>query len=458
METTGLQTRRMRKSVPGISLPVNLMWRNPAAFSPIEQLQILKLSLKEPLNTYQSDFDCLGNWKGTCGKESFTRSCILRGFCHFWQERFPEYSYGEILLGGKTRIDYSAAKTIWRQGLDVVWKGFVDIILWYWVIKFYDYEPEQPDLVWEKVDSLLDKPEAQTLLNLEKIVEELLAGKRIEINLGSKIFSWEKRAPFYLTLEKDLVFGIKGREEQKERMSYQPCQFLLALKYHKIKIRTDQLIKHLQNWFFSVDPEAQGEWVHKVLPEVRADNFKLLSLEKNHPFGPLLRYWKSHYTEATLQLAILVFQAQKGFLEGGIVEEFSEQMLDKIYELEKLKKEGRTFWDNWEMSLYFHIGRIMPLLIFYSKREKVPISPEKWLEMLKPQKERYFNFLFWLKEEEKAKVLKLLKDEFDFLIRYKYIGEDGKVNREEIGKRLSYSHFVGLKKGLRSLAKELSWN
>jgi hypothetical protein len=379
----------------------------------------------------------------------------LRGFCQFWSK----YYHGSSCLTSPDPSDrefWERNKVFWRAKVNRVWKYFITkIILWKWAIIFYDLDLATEEEVDTQISLFLKKPEVQELIDLQKIVENLRRDKVVKVDLGIQKFKEEKS--LFLTIEKDFVFGIEGKTRD-----YSAANFLLTLKKWKLKIREDQLIRRLQNWFFDkyADSENQLEWIWSTFIKVREDSLKLLQLEKKHPFGLLFRDWKSKFTPAALTLTILCNEAQHyKWQDTPEDEEFSFQVLAKIYELQKLADEGRTFWDNWKFSLIEHISTILPAIIFYSRRKRVPVAPENWLSLLMPLKEKYFNFLFWISENAKKEVLELLKQEINSLIKYKYLGPGGEVNQKRLREQSSnpFVGWMGMKRGLRSLAKEISW-
>jgi hypothetical protein len=434
-------------------------WQNPSFLSPEAQLEVLEVSLKEPLTTYHSDFRCLGEWKDCCGKlQRVTRRCILGGFCQFWSK----YHQSSIYLTSPGPLDskfWKRNKLLWRINVNRVWEDFItNIVLWNWAIIFYNLNTASEEEVDDQIDLFLDQPEVRELLDLEGIVEKLQTGKVIKVDLGVQDFEGKKS--LLLTIEKGLVFGIEGKARD-----YNIADFLLTLKRWKFKIQKQQLIKHLQNWFFDrhTDPRNQQKWIRDTFIKVRENSFRLLQLEKKHPFGLLFRDWKSKFTPAALTLTILCNEAQRHIWQTLEEKEFSFQVLEKIYELQRLTNEGRTFWDNWRQLLSYHIATLIPGIIFFSRKEKVPVKAEKWVELLIPLKESYFSLLFWVTEHHhhKEKILEVLQEEIDSLINCHYLSPTGAVNREKFFQTQKQSDpitsWIPLKRELKRLDKEINW-
>lgn len=440
-----------RKEIPGIKLPEKVEWQNPTTFSLQKQLQILKLSLKEPF-AYKSDFSCLGNWKGICGKEKVTKSCILRGFCHFWQNYCRTFAYSELLMRYAGPAYFSYCKEVWRKNVDRVWPYFVqNFLLRKWAVLFYDCDEEKDaDL---QIRRLSEKEDTGLLLNLEEIAGRLIEKDPIRINLGRRS-SWENEEKILsLTLEKDFVFGITGIDEEvgigRQLHAHRAIMFLLALKWFKFRVKEDQLTSHSLTWFFHLDSDNQVEWIGSILPEIREKPAKLIGHERRNPLGPALRYFRDNFTSEALQLTTLCFEA-KGCLEGPFQEEFSFDVLERVYELEKLAQEGRIFWDGWKNLLYRHIGDILSGLVHYSpKGKKISLSPEWWFDSLKPHKQAFWNFLFFLKEEERTTILEAIRFQLEFLARNGNLGQDGAIQARP---QLSAYNYGGLRENLKSLA------
>ena len=441
-----------KKDIPGVELPEGIAWFNPEELSPESQMKILSLTFKEPLGSYKSDFRCLGNQRTYCGKQAQTKNCVMRGFCYFLQRYYPIFAYRST---GNDDGLTGHRKEFWRRSLDDMWRLFMRrFVLWKWAILFYHKDGDKEAM--EQVNSLLSqKMESALLLHLDAIVDKLQEG-RIKINLGERRPWHEEEQLLHLTIDKGFIFGVEGGEGKKlhteiQLHNHNVVSFLMAMRNFGLKVNEGQLTSHSLSWFFLMDTGDQSGWIYNVLSEVRRTPAKLLWYERRHELGPALRYLRNNLTTEAAYLTTLCFHASEGFLEGPVQEEFSFEVLNRVYELEKLAREGRTFWEGWKDILSRHIGDVFSGLIHYVPRDKkLPISPEQWFDVLKPHKQSFWNFLFFLKEDEKETVLKLIDWELEFLKKHNHLAADGAIQERP---KLPAYDYGGLKDSLKNLAK-----
>ncbi len=443
-----------RKDILGIELPKEAEWVCPGQFSPEDQLKILGITLEEPIGSYKCDFSCLGR-SGVCENKWFIKNCVLGGLCYFWRKNCPpETTFPFLVSGFKEGGLVGFRKTTWRHNLDAIWRHIViNFILWKWIFLFYDKENEPQTTSFARF--LSRQKEGSQLLNLHHLAYRLQKGS-VKINLGEQQPWHKEEQVLLLTIDKNFVFGIESGEVKKTREeqqlhSHNIVSFLMAMRNFKFRVKEDQLTKHSLNWFFLMDTDSQQSWNCNTFIEIRRIPNKLLPYERNHPLGPALRYFRSHMTTQAVHLTTLCFHASKGFLEGGPQEKFSFECLNKVYQLEELVREGRTFWSSWQSSLGVHIGKVLLGLIHYAPRRKqLPIDPATWFKLLEPHKKTFWNFLFFLKTNgEKGKALELISHQLEFLERQGYVS-DGKIQKRP---DLPAESYCGLKDGLKKLAE-----
>jgi len=329
-----------------------------------------------------------------------------------------------------------------------------NLILFHWAKVFYhDHDTEEAKV---RARLLAQTKEAMLLFNLERLINEHQQ-KQVRLDLGEKQPWQNEKHSLYLTIGKDLVFGVEGfigkaTSTETSLDNHNAVTFLMALKNFGFRVEEDQLTSHSLNWLYLLDGSDQFEWTYKALSEVRNQPSKLRRYEKEHPLGPALRYLKDNMTQEAAYLTTLCFQASPAFLEGGLQEKFSFQCLSRVYQLEKLVSEGKSFWNSWETTLVAHIGSIFFGLIRYAPKKKdLPRDPLEWFGILEPHKNDFWNFLFFLetKNGEKERALELIRWEVQFLEKQGYI-KDGKIQKRP---KLAAHSFSGLKDGLKNLTK-----
>lgn len=440
-----------KKDIPDVLLPEG-EWFTPGQFPRGDQMKILALTLDEPIGSYKSDFSCLGGWKGVCDGQA--QNCILRSLCYFCRKNCPAAAFSALLREIDDDGPASYQKDLWKHNFYAFWTFIVvNIILWKWVILFYDKENDPQATSFARF--LSRQKEGSQLLNLHHLAYRLQK-EPVKINLGERQRWHREEHLLYLTIDKNFVFGVEGGEskkthEEQQLHSHNIVSFLMAMRNFKFRIQEDQLTEHSINWFFLMDTDSQQSWNCGTFVEIRRIPSKLLPYERNHPLGPALRYFRNHMTTQAVHLTTLCFHASEGFLGERPQEKFSFECLDRVYQLEKLAREGRTFWDSWQSSLGVHIGKVLLGLIHYApRRRQFPIDSAAWFKLLEPHKKTFWNFLFFLKTNgEEKKALELIGHQLEFLERQGYVS-DGRIQKRP---ELPSHTYAGLKDGLKSLAK-----
>jgi hypothetical protein len=117
------------------------------------------------------------------------------------------------------------------------------------------------------------------------------------------------------------------------------------------------------------------------------------------------------------------------------------------------------FWQQWFQLLVRHMEDILSGIIYYSQKDKIPVSVEEWFKILLPLKNQYFHFLFWMQENEKKHTLFAINQVICNLNDTGIIDSlRGTVNRREVMLAVENSHGLNcLEQGLIDLTGQIQW-